>query len=147
MLWWWLSDEKQLLYKFSYVNNQLYSVIDFNHVKLRYIEPCNLIFSPDIHWWANKARSWLLRTLTIHNVSIYQSIYQRLSLSLYNTHPTWLSLTNEFQFVDYCHQITSLSWINLLLLINKFSSICEEQSCRVCIFKHHQGAISKMHTS
>ena len=26
----------------SYVNNHLYSVIHFNHVKLRYIEPYNL---------------------------------------------------------------------------------------------------------
>ena len=40
----WLNDEKQLFwYKFSYVNNHLYSVIDFNHVKLRYIEPCNFV--------------------------------------------------------------------------------------------------------
>ena len=27
--------------KFSYVNNHLYPVIDFNHVKLRCMEPCN----------------------------------------------------------------------------------------------------------
>ena len=29
--------------KLSYVNNHLYSVINFNHVKLRYIEPCNFL--------------------------------------------------------------------------------------------------------
>ena len=28
---------------FSYVNNHLYSVIDFNHVKMKYIEPCNFL--------------------------------------------------------------------------------------------------------
>ena len=43
-LWSWLNDEKQLIWcKFSYVNNHLYSVINFNHVKLRYIEPCNFL--------------------------------------------------------------------------------------------------------
>ena len=41
-LWWWLNDEKQLFWcKFSYGNNRFYSVIDFDHVKLRYIELCN----------------------------------------------------------------------------------------------------------
>ena len=29
--------------KFSYVNNHLYSVINFNHVKLRYTEWCNFL--------------------------------------------------------------------------------------------------------
>ena len=43
-LWSWLNDEKQLFWcKFSYVNNHLYSVINFNHVKLKYIEPCNFL--------------------------------------------------------------------------------------------------------
>ena len=29
--------------KFSYVNNHLYSVFNFNNVKLRYMEPCNFL--------------------------------------------------------------------------------------------------------
>ena len=58
------------------------------------------INSPNVHWWANKARSWLLRTLTFRIIWIYPSICQRLSLPLYNTHPPWLSLTNELKFVD-----------------------------------------------
>ena len=29
--------------KFSYVNNHLYSVVHFNHIKLRYIELCNFL--------------------------------------------------------------------------------------------------------
>ena len=86
-----------------------------------------------MHRWANKARSWLLRTLKFRIIWIYQYICQRLSLPLYNTHPAWLSLTNELKFVDYRHQINSLSLVNLLLLINKFSFICEGQSCRVRI--------------
>ena len=88
------------------------------------------IFSRNMHWWANKAQLWLLRTLTYRIILIYQFICQWLSLPLYNTHPTWLSLTNELKFVDYCH---SLSLVNLLQLINKFSFICEGQSCRVRI--------------
>ena len=43
-LWSWLNDEKQLFWcKFNYVNNHLYSVINFNNVKLRHIEPCNFL--------------------------------------------------------------------------------------------------------
>ena len=43
-LWLWLNDEKQLFWcKFIYANNHLYLVINFNHVKLRYIEPCNFL--------------------------------------------------------------------------------------------------------
>ena len=39
-----VNDEKQPFWcKFSYVNNYLYSVIDFNHVKLRYMELCNFL--------------------------------------------------------------------------------------------------------
>ena len=58
------------------------------------------IFLPNMHWWANIARSWLLRTLAFRIIWIHQSICQRLSLPLYNTHPAWLSLTNELKFVD-----------------------------------------------
>ena len=44
------------------------------------------------------------------------------------------ALTNELKCVDWRHQINSLSLVNfLLLLINKFSFICEGQSCRVRI--------------
>ena len=43
-LWSLLNHEKQLFWcKFSYVNNHLYLVINFNHIKLRYIEPCNFL--------------------------------------------------------------------------------------------------------
>ena len=36
--------KKQLFWcKFSYVNNHLYSVINFNHIKLNYIETCNFL--------------------------------------------------------------------------------------------------------
>ena len=87
--------------------------------------------------WDNKARLWLLRTLTVCIIWIYSSICQPLSSPLYNTHPTWLSLTNELKFVDKRHQINSLSLVNLLLLINKFSFICEGQSCRVRIINHN----------
>ena len=72
--------------------------------------------------------------LTLNKVGgwIYQSICQQ-SLLLYNTHPTWLFLTNEWKFVDQHNQINLLSLIKLLLLINKFSFVCEGQSCRVRI--------------
>ena len=43
-LWEWLNDEKQLFrWKLSYFNNHSYSVINFNHVKLRCTEPCNFL--------------------------------------------------------------------------------------------------------
>ena len=102
---------------------------NFNLLKLRYSEPCN--FLKNVHCWAKQARLWLLRAFRI--IWIYQCICQRLSLPLYHTHPTWLSLTNELKFDDYRYQINSLSLINLLLLIIKFSFICEGQSCRVRI--------------
>ena len=92
--------------------------------------PNRAIFSPNVHGWANNARSWLLRTRIIW---IHERIWWWLSLPLHNTHPTWLSLTNELKFVDWRHQINSLSLVDLLLLINKFSFICEGQSCRVRI--------------
>ena len=39
-----INDKKQLFWwKFSYVNNHLYLVINFNHVKLRYNEPCTFL--------------------------------------------------------------------------------------------------------
>ena len=58
------------------------------------------MFSPNVHWWANQARSWLLRTQTFCIIWGYQLIRQRLSFPLYNTHPTWLSPTNELKFDD-----------------------------------------------
>ena len=86
----------------------------------------NAIFSPNVHWRANQTRSWLLKTMTFRTVWIYQLIGQRLSLPSYNTHPTWLSFTNELKFDDELDQINSLSLVNLLLLI-KLSFICEGQ--------------------
>ena len=84
-----------------------------------------------MQWWANQARSWLLGTLTFRIIWSYQSIFQRVSLSLCTTHPAWRLVTNELDFYYYRHQINSLSLVNLLLLINKFSFICEWQSCRI----------------
>ena len=107
-------------------------MINFNHVKLRYNEPCNFLTKRALVS-QQKARSWLLRTLTFRIIWIYRSICQRLSLPVYDTHPTWLSLTNELKFADKRQQINSLSLVNLLLLINKVSFICEGQSCRVRI--------------
>ena len=66
--------------------------------------------------------------ITFRIIWIYQSICQRLSLPLYNTHPIWLSLS-----MNLLISVTKLSLVNLLLLINKFSFFCEGQSCRVCI--------------
>ena len=88
-------------------------------------------FSPNMHWWANQAPSWLLRILTFYIIWIYQFICQRLSFPLYDTHSTWLSLTNEPKFNDYRYQINSLSFVNLLLLIIKFAISCEGKPCRV----------------
>ena len=84
-----------------------------------------------MHWWANQVRLWLVLKMSI--VWIYQVIRQRLSLQLYIIHPAWLPLTNQLKFDDWCYQINSLSLINLLLLIIKWSFICEGQSCRVRI--------------
>ena len=85
-----------------------------------------------MHLWASQASSRLLRI----RISYYwycQLILQRVSFPLYNTHPTWLSLTHELKFDDCRYQINSLMFVNLLLLIINFSFICEEQPCRVRI--------------
>ena len=75
-------------------------MINFNHVKLRYIETCNFftkraLVSQQSMLVVGKDPN-ILHYLNL----IYQSICQRLSLPIYNTHPTWLSLTNELKFVD-----------------------------------------------
>ena len=66
------------------------------------------IFSPNVHWWANQTRSWLLKTMTFRTVWIHQLIGQRLSLPSYDTHPTWLSLTNKLKFDDELDQINQI---------------------------------------
>ena len=81
--------------------------------------------------WREISQIWIENTKPI-----YQFICQQLSLPLYNAHPTWLSLTDEPNFDDYHYQFNSLSLVSLLLLIIKFSFICEEQSCRVRITSH-----------
>ena len=101
------------------INKCLYFEKNFNHLKLT-----RAISSPNVHWRANQACSWLLRTLSFCIICIHQLIHQRLFLSLYNTHPTWLSLTNELKFDEH-YQINLLSLINLLLLIIKFAFNCE----------------------
>ena len=75
-----------------------------NPLKPRYTEPCNFLTK----------RAWVSQQCTLvvakdSNVSHYLN--------------SWAHLV----------MIISLSLINLLLLINKFSFICEGQSCRVCI--------------
>ena len=39
----WMTEKQLFRCKFSYVSNHLYSLINFNHVKLKYIEPCNFL--------------------------------------------------------------------------------------------------------
>ena len=51
----------------------------------------------NVHYWANKPRSWLLRTLTFRIIWIHRFSRQRLSFTLYNTYSTWISLTNELK--------------------------------------------------
>ena len=47
------------------------------------------------------------------------------------------------KFDDQCYQINLLSVINLLLLVIKFSFICEGKPCRVCIKIYHAQSITK----
>ena len=96
----------------------------------RYIEPCNFLTKRAL---VSQPSTFVVAKDP--NISHYLnlSICQRLSLPLYDTHPTWLSLTNELNFDDKHHQINSLLLVNLPLLINKFSFIFEGQSCRVRI--------------
>ena len=42
----WQKKTQLFLCKFIHVNKHLYSVINFNRVKLRYIEPCNFLTKP-----------------------------------------------------------------------------------------------------
>ena len=39
----WMTGKQLFWCKFSYVNNHFYSMINFNHVKLKYIEPYNFL--------------------------------------------------------------------------------------------------------
>ena len=95
--WEWLNDEKQVFqFKFNSINKHLYLEKNFKHLRLRH----TTIFSQNVHWWANQAWSWLLRILPLHIIWIYQFIRQLLSFPLYDTHPTWLSLTNELKLAD-----------------------------------------------
>ena len=85
-----------------------------------------VIFAPNVHWWVNQSRSWLLRAHTFLIIWIYQSNRQWLSFPSYNARTTW-------KYDDKRYQINSLSLVNLVLLIIKFSFICEGQPCRVLI--------------
>ena len=77
------------------------------------------IFSQNVHWRTNKARSWLLSTLTFRITWIYQSICQRLSLPLYDT-PLFKS--NRIFFLQ-CRKV-----------VFKFKiSICSFASCFLCV--------------
>ena len=67
----------------------------------------------------NKACSCLLRTLTFHIIWIYRSICQRLSLPLYDTHPTWLSLTNELQICWLALKVNPKHLCTKLVCFNK----------------------------
>ena len=58
-----------------------------------------------MHWWANQACQWLLRTLTFRIIWIYQFICQQLSLPLNNA------------FLDCPSQ---MNW-NLMISITKFT--------------------------
>ena len=71
--------------------SSLHFVHNFNHEKLRYTD--RAVFWANVHWWANKARSLLLRIFrTI--ITLYPS---RIILSC-NAHATWLPLTNELNY-------------------------------------------------
>ena len=113
------------------VNNHLYSVINFNHVKLRYIEPCNFLTKR-----AMVSQPSTLVAARDPNISYYLnlSIYFPTSILviMYYT-PSMTARHKWTRFFYYRHQINSLLLVNLLLLINKFSFICEGQSCRIRI--------------
>ena len=124
--------------KFNHINKHLYLENNFNHLILRYPNPCNVL-TKRAFGWANQACLWLLRTLTFRIIRFYKSIRQRLSFLLYNIHPTWLSLTNEIKFDDKLGIVRYL-----LLLIIKCPFICEWQSCRfrigkLCVTRHLWG--------
>ena len=96
-LWWWLNNERQFFWcKFSCMNNQLYLVRTFNHLKSRYTEPCNfltkraLVSQPSTLVFAKDS-----------NISHYLNLSMYLTtIILAITHSTLLYLTNELKFDD-----------------------------------------------
>ena len=97
--WELLNCEKQFfLFKFTYINEYFYTwrriLITENMI---YTDPCNFL--------TKRALVSQQSTLVVakdSNISHYLilSIRQRLSFSLYHTHPPWLSPTNELKFDD-----------------------------------------------
>ena len=74
-LWEWLNYKKQFfVFKFNCIIRHLYLAKNFKHFKLKLTRA---IFSPNVHWWANQAHSWLLSTLTFNIIWSYQFIRQR----------------------------------------------------------------------
>ena len=71
---------------FRYVNNDLSSVINFNHIKRRYIEPCNFLTKRALV--SQQSTLMVAEDLTFRIIAIYQSICQQLSLPLHNTRLT-----------------------------------------------------------
>ena len=88
----WLNDENHFFwFKLNYINKHLHLGKAFLSLKTENTEfylPVQF-FSPNVHWWAKQAQSRLLKTLTFCIIWTYQFISQRLSLRLYNTHPSW----------------------------------------------------------
>ena len=98
-LWDLSYDEKRFfLSKYNYINKHYYSVKTFNNFKLRYIDPYNFLTTRASV--SQPSTLVVAKTLTFRIIWIHQLIFQQSSLPLYNTHPTWLSLTNELIFND-----------------------------------------------
>ena len=94
----WLNGvHKLILCTFNYIRNHLYSMKNFNHFKLKYTDSCNFLTKR-----AMVSQPSMLMVAKDSNILHYLniSIYQLLSFPLNNTHPTWLSLTNELKFDD-----------------------------------------------
>ena len=113
----WLPKKQLFWCKFSYANNHLYSVINFNHIKLRYIEPCNFL-----------AKHILVSQPSTLVVAKDPNISHYLNLSIYL--PTiilsiiWYTpnMTAPHKWTKICWLASQKVLVNLLLLINKFRS-------------------------
>ena len=106
-------------------------MINFNHVKLRYIEPCNFLTKRTL---VSQPSTLVVARDPIVSYYLNLSIYfpTIILVIMYYT-PSMTVPHKSALFFYYRHQINLLSLVHLLLLINKFSFICEAQSCSIRI--------------
>ena len=71
----WMTNQKQfLLCKFNFIDPFAYFE-QFQSIRNEIDVLLRAAFLPNVRWWGNTARSWMLKTLTFRIIGIYWFIY------------------------------------------------------------------------